>query len=423
MEEVQSRGARQADLLLEHALVITMDEERRILQNASVVIRDGKIADVLENGTGGWVGARRIDCGGNILLPGFVEGIGQAGWTGETGSGDKPIALQRKRLERVRSMTCRQWYEEGIREAENSLAYGITTVHRILPAFVPESHVSAYQKGAAEAGLRLILSWGPDVDADDETFRHQAGQVLAGMALPLRRLYLKGPETEGLAAYPRSLAPECTLPGMLRRGKRMEFLLHAAPAECPLTAFFRGGELERCMDKFPAMARRPMLIYGLYGAKRHEITQMARAGYRYAHVPLTFMQGSRLLPMLFAGVPCALASGAETLRMPQDLLQAGRRAMLEEIASRDDYHYLPSGKVLELMTIDGARALGLDGDSGSIAPGKRADLCLLSWHSAHLEPNFMPVQAVVQRGYGRDISMVIAQGKIVRTRQNWEAAP
>lgn len=423
MGEPRTSGTQQADLLLEHAVVITMDEERRILQDASVVIRDGKIADVLENGTGGWSAARRIDCGGNILLPGFVEGIGQAGWTGQSGSGDKPISLQRKRLEWVRSMTRRQWYEEGVREAEISLAYGITTAHRVLPAFVPESHVSAYQEGAAEAGLRLILSWGPDVNADDEVFRRQTEQVLAGMGAPLRRLHLKGPETERQAAYPRSLLPECTLPGMLRRGERMEFLLREAPADCPLTAFFRGGELERCMEKFPALARRPMLIYGLYGATHHEITQMVRAGSHYVHVPLTFLQSSRLLPMLFAGIPCALASGADTLRMPQDLLQAGRRAMLEEITARDDYHYLPSGKVLELLTIDGAKALGMDGDSGSITPGKRADLNLLCWHSAHLEPNFMPVQAVAQRGYGRDITMVIAQGKIVRTHRNSEVAP
>lgn len=423
MDERQRCRTQQADLLLEHAVVITMDEERRILQNASVVIRDGKIADVLENGTGGWTAARRIDCGGNILLPGFVEGIGQAGWTGESGSGDKPVSLQRKRLERVRSMTCQQWYEEGIREAENSLAYGITTVHRVLPTFVPETHISAYQKGAADAGLRLIVSWGPDMDADDEAFRRQAEQVLAGMGVPLRRLYLKGPETEQQAAYPRSLLSECTPPGMLRCGERMEFLLHEGPVDCPLTAFFRGGELRRYMDKFPVMAQRPMLVYGMYGAERHEITQMAQAGYCYAHTPLTFLQSSRLLPMLFAGIPCALASGADTLRMPQDLLQAGRRAMLEEITAKDDYHYLPSGKVLELLTIDGAKALGVDGETGSITPGKRADINLLCWHSAHLEPNFMPVQAVVQRGYGQDIAMVIAQGKIIRTCQNSEVDP
>lgn len=423
MDELQRRITQQADILLEHAVVITMDEERRILQNASVAIRDRKIAAVLENGSGGWTAARRIDCKGNILLPGFVEGIGHAGWAGGSESGDKPILLQQKRLERVRSMASQQWYEEGIREAKNSLSYGITTVHRVLPAFVPETHVSACQEGAAETGLRLILSWGPDMDADDEKFRRQAEQVLAGMGAPLRRLCIKRPETEQQAAYPRSLLPECTPPGMLRCGERMEFLLHKAPGSLPLTAFFRGGELKRYTEKFPFIAQRPMLIYGMYGAERHEITQMAQAGHCYAHVPLTFLQSSRLLPMLFAGIPCALASGADTLRMPQDLLQAGRRAMLEEITARDDYHYLPSGKVLELLTIDGAKALGMDSDSGSIAPGKRADLNLFCWHSAHLEPNFMPVQAVVQRGYGLDIAMVIAQGKIVKTRQNSEDDP
>lgn len=96
------------------------------------------------------------------------------------------------------------------------------------------------------------------------------------------------------------------------------------------------------------------------------------------------------------------------------MLLAGRRAMLEEITALDDYHYLPAGKVLELMTVEAAKVLGEDEVSGSIEVGKQANLSVLGWHTAHMTPNFMPVQAMILRGYGQDIHTVVANGRVVK---------
>ena len=57
-----------------------------------------------------------------------------------------------------------------------------------------------------------------------------------------------------------------------------------------------------------------------------------------------------------------------------------------------DANVLPAGKVLEMVTIDAAQALGLEDDLGSLEPGKKADVILIDMFKPHLVPANMPVQ-------------------------------
>lgn len=51
-----------------------------------------------------------------------------------------------------------------------------------------------------------------------------------------------------------------------------------------------------------------------------------------------------------------------------------------------DPAYMPPCKVLEMATIDAARALGLEAELGSLEPGKRADIVLVDMRKPHLWP-------------------------------------
>jgi cytosine/adenosine deaminase-related metal-dependent hydrolase len=71
-------------------------------------------------------------------------------------------------------------------------------------------------------------------------------------------------------------------------------------------------------------------------------------------------------------------------------------------------------KVLELATINGARALGLEGEIGSIEPGKKADLTFVDVSGTHLTPvSNDPVATIVYSAQSRDVRHVIIDGEIV----------
>lgn len=413
MGEPMCTTDKKADLLLKNALVITMDEHNRILPNATVAIADGRILAVETTRAGAWQAEQVIDCAGDLLFPGFVDCLGEAGRADSTATVG-PLAAWEIAAHTLPQKSAAWWRQEGRREAECALFFGITTLHRMMPCFVAAACADAYQQGAAEAGLSLLLSCGPDNTADDKIFQVQTAQTMTMLAVPGRRLYVKRPATAAQAVYPQRLLPETFPADFVRRTAQLAALLRVAAPATPLTAQFCGGELAAYTQALPQLAARPALLYGLYGATHAEIALLQTAKHSYAHSPQPPLQSTLFLEMLFAGVPCGISPGNLSSRIPQDMLLAGRRAMLEEITQKDDYHYLPAGKVLALLTRDAAQTLGLGADRGAIAPGKRADLNLLCWHKAHLTPRFMPVQAMVQRGYGQDIRLVIAGGHIVK---------
>ena len=70
-------------------------------------------------------------------------------------------------------------------------------------------------------------------------------------------------------------------------------------------------------------------------------------------------------------------------------------------------------EALELATMGGARALGLDREIGSIEAGKRADLVVLDYRAFGLTPTLDPVQNLVYHAHAKDVETVLVDGRVV----------
>ena len=76
---------------------------------------------------------------------------------------------------------------------------------------------------------------------------------------------------------------------------------------------------------------------------------------------------------------------------------------------------MPVGKILEMATIDGAKALGMEDRIGSLEPGKDADIIMINMWKPHIVPSFekMTTQRVAYFARGSDVEFVMVAGRVL----------
>ena len=117
--------------------------------------------------------------------------------------------------------------------------------------------------------------------------------------------------------------------------------------------------------------------------------------------------------MLKEGVNVCLGTDGGPSNDNYDMVEEMRMAALLQPARTLDPKALPAEKALELATINGARALGLEKQIGSIEVGKRADIVLVDYWKPHMVPLHDPVAHLVYCASGQDVDTVIVDGKLV----------
>lgn len=114
-----------------------------------------------------------------------------------------------------------------------------------------------------------------------------------------------------------------------------------------------------------------------------------------------------------AGVCVALGSDATAPDRSGDMFRHMQQLMHYHRRQHRDPSWIPPGKALEMCTIEGAKALGMEHDIGSIEIGKKADLTLVDMRRPHLYPANMHVSHVVNFANGNDVDTVICNGRVL----------
>jgi cytosine/adenosine deaminase-related metal-dependent hydrolase len=117
--------------------------------------------------------------------------------------------------------------------------------------------------------------------------------------------------------------------------------------------------------------------------------------------------------LLSGGVNVALGCDGGPSNNDYDLLREMKlAAILHKAVSRDPL-IVPAETVLEMATINGARALGLEREIGSLEVGKKADFAVIDLNSLHTTPSPNPVSTLVYAATGGEVDTVIIDGQIV----------
>jgi len=136
-----------------------------------------------------------------------------------------------------------------------------------------------------------------------------------------------------------------------------------------------------------------------------------------AHNPESNMKlASGIAPvpeMLKAGIPVALGTDGASSNNNLDMIQEMRSAALLHKVATGDPMVIPSHQALQMATIHGAKALGLEGQVGMLATGYKADLIMIDLERPHLYPRYNLTANLVYSAYAADVRTVIINGEIV----------
>jgi 5-methylthioadenosine/S-adenosylhomocysteine deaminase len=163
-----------------------------------------------------------------------------------------------------------------------------------------------------------------------------------------------------------------------------------------------------------------------------EIGLLATSGTSVSHNPTSNMKlGTGICPvgkLLDAGVNVALGTDGMLSNFHLDMFEVMRGACLLQRIHRLDPHALMSAQVLAMATRNGARAVGLEKEIGSIEVGKRADAILLAFDQVHVRPwlrgdhdNLLAL--LVWCAKAADVETVLVDGRVVVDRRQLVAIP
>ena len=176
----------------------------------------------------------------------------------------------------------------------------------------------------------------------------------------------------------------------------------------------RAGSPIRLLERTRVLDARPLLIHCVR-ADAEDIRLIARHDCAVAHCPASNAKlGHGIAPLtelLRAGVRVGLGSDSVASNNRMDLLDEARLAALMQRARAGRPNVVTATEVLEVATLGGARALGLEREIGSLDVGKAADLAAFPLDHGRSMPVYDPVTALVFSASGRAATFVAVAGR------------
>jgi 5-methylthioadenosine/S-adenosylhomocysteine deaminase len=148
-----------------------------------------------------------------------------------------------------------------------------------------------------------------------------------------------------------------------------------------------------------------------------EVATLKARGVGVSHNPESNMKlasGTAPVPQyLAAGVAIGLGTDGAASNNDLDMFEAMRTASFLHKLTTHDPRVVGAKAVLEMATIGGARALGMERRIGSLEPGKRADVIVVNMSTARQTPMYDPVSHLVYATRGDDVQAMVVNGKVL----------
>lgn len=399
-----------------------MDASNSIVQGELLIV-DGKIADVGARGRSADIVIDATDC---AVLPGFVQTHIHLCQTIFRGTADD-LAL-------IDWLKKRVWPMEAAHSASSIAASARLGIAELIKggttcALTMETvnHTAEVFKIVEETGFRATVGKCM-MDKGDEVPSALHEQAAHSIEESLALLDAWHGKADGRIRYcfaPR-FAVSCTREllekvASLARERRVMVHTHASEnkTECALVESETGMRNVAYLDSLSLTGPHVALAHCVHLSDA-EIDTLEKTGTNVVHCPSSNLKlGSGIAPvakLLDRGVSVSLGADGAACNNRLDMFTEMRTAALLQKALHGP-EVLPANRMLRIATIDGAKAMGLDAEIGSLEAGKRADAAIVRMDRLHATPAVDVVSALVYSAQSSDVDTVIIDGQLVMRDQ------
>ncbi len=412
-----------ADLIVRGGTVVTMDGARRIIKDGAIVVSGDRIEFVggREEAEQKYKAEKVIDAKGKVAFPGFVNAHTHM----------FQVLLRNLAVD----MVLLEWLKRAIHPMLLSFEEDDVYVGALLGCLeniksgvtcIVDNHYGRYfdavLRAMVEAGVRGCVPRGGYVVNAKEELLEDPDQILQDTERLIREWHgaADGRIMVGVAPMHPCFATREFLLKAKELSDEYGVVYHTHTGESKedqeLNRRFHGKSDVELLQELGILSPRYHAIHGVW-VSQEEIGYLAKAGAHVVHNPVSNMyMGSGVAPvpeMLAAGVNVALGTDGPASNNCQDIIQTMKFAACLHKVSKLDPAVITAQQVLEMATINGAKALGLEDEIGSLEAGKKADITIVDMEKPHIAPVHDPVGSLVYCANCNDVDTVLIDGKVV----------
>jgi cytosine/adenosine deaminase-related metal-dependent hydrolase len=421
----QTRGAGPAaslpargEFVVRGAQVLTMDDAIADLPSGDVHVRDGAIVAVTASVNA--PGAQVIDGKGMICMPGFVE-THLHHWTSVL----RPLMRQDDPKLTYFPVTAacgvvytpQDSYRSVMLSLVQSLSAGITTTQNWAHNVRSPAHADAEMGAMRDSGIRGRFAYGnPALHPNDQTID------LADLARAKRDWVGKdGMLTLGINSRSVDNFNASTRGGITAEMAKKEWGA-ARNLGLPITMHTSGIGAIKTLNEAGLLGSDVQLIHPL-NTSDEDRAALAKNGVTYSTSPVGEAGRAsdiQFSEMIEAGVKMSLSID-HTTTYDCNLFHSMRALYTVNLHRSAGKFKFGMRRLVQLATIDGARDLGFGERTGSLTPGKRADLILIRATDNNMAPIGDPYDALVLLAQPSNVDTVVVDGRILRRNGQFTA--
>ena len=406
-------------ILIKGGTIVTMDANDSVVRG-DLLIRDGRIAEIDEK-----IGSdadETIDATGGVVLPGFVQTHIHLCQTLFRGAADDLALIDwlKKRVWPMEAAHTKESIRASARLGIAELIKGGTTCALTMETV---RHTEEVLRVVDESGFRAtvgkcMMDKGDDVPRalHEET----AASIRESVAL-IEQWHGRGGGRIRCCFAPR-FAISCTrelLSEVSELARKHKVMIHTHSSEnkneCEIVEAETGRRNVAYLDSLGISGAHVLLAHCIH-LDTEEMETLSRTKTNVAHCPSSNLKlGSglaRVAEMLARKIPVSLGADGAACNNRLDMFTEMRTAaLLQKLAHGPEV--LSAAQVLRMATIDGARALGLDNEIGSLEVGKRADVIVVDLNQLHSSPKQDVISSLVYSAQPSDVRVTIIDGRVV----------